>query len=61
MNQPTPLKCLPNLAPVCIIASRELLGHVIYTNTDFENMGFLKIQVSDFIFFQDGTVTNSAI
>ena len=49
INQPMPVNCLPNMAPVCIIASRELADHVIYTNTEFEDMGFLKIQVSDFV------------
>ena len=51
INQPVPVNCLPNMAPVCIIASRELADHVIYTNTEFENIGFLKIQVSDFVHF----------
>lgn len=50
VNQPImPVNCLPNMAPVCIIASRELADHVIYTNTEFENIGFLKIQVSAFV------------
>ena len=49
INQPTPVNCLPNQAPVCIIASRELLDHVVYTNTGFENVGFLRIQLSDFV------------
>ena len=49
INQPVPVNCLPNMAPVCIIASRKLADHVIYTNTEFENIGFLKIQVSDFV------------
>ena len=51
INQPVAVNCLPNMAPVCIIASRELADHVIYTNTEFENIGFLKIQVSDFVHF----------
>mgnify|MGYP000459429303 FL=1 len=38
INQPMPVDCLPNMAPVCIIASRKLV----------ENIGFLKIQVSEF-------------
>ena len=49
INQPMPVNCLPNMAPVCIIASRKLAHLVIYTNTQFENIGFLKIQVSDFV------------
>ena len=49
INQPMPVNCLPNMAPVCIIASRKLADHVIYTNTEFENIGFLKIQVSEFV------------
>ena len=40
INQPMPVNCLPNLAPVCIIASRKLVDHVIYTNTELEKIGF---------------------
>ena len=38
-----------NQTPVCIIACRELLDHVISTNTGFKNMGLLRIQVSGFV------------
>lgn len=48
INEPMPVNCLPNMAPVCIIASRKFADHVIYSNTEFEKIGFLKIQVSAF-------------
>ncbi|XP_015752814.1 PREDICTED: uncharacterized protein LOC107332589 isoform X2 [Acropora digitifera] len=47
INEPMPVNCLPNMAPVCIITSRELADHVIYTNTEFEKIGFLEIQLGD--------------
>jgi len=49
INEPMPVNCLPNMAPVCIIASRKLADHIIYTNTEFEKIGFLEIQVSEFV------------
>ncbi|KAK2573969.1 Transmembrane protein 120B [Acropora cervicornis] len=47
INNPMPVNCLPNMAPVCIITSRELADHIIYTNTEFENIAFLRIQLGD--------------
>ncbi|KAJ7371019.1 hypothetical protein OS493_028176 [Desmophyllum pertusum] len=39
-----PVSCVPNLSPICIIASLEMPNHIIYTASEFEMVQVLKIK-----------------
>ena len=46
VSQETPIGCVPNFSPICVIGSSEMSNHIIYTASEFEKMQFLKIKVS---------------
>ena len=46
VSQETPVGCVPNLSPTCVMGSSEMSNHFIYTSSEFEKMQVLKIQVS---------------
>lgn len=46
LNNQIPVNCLPSVSPVCIIGSLQKANQIIYTNSEFQTMQFVKIQVS---------------
>lgn len=58
LSKEIPASCLPNLSPICLIGSDEMINHVIYTSSEFEKMQFLKIQVRSITYLLTG-ITNT--
>lgn len=46
ISQETPVGCVPNFSPICVVGSSEMSNHIIYTASEFEKMQVLKIKVS---------------
>lgn len=46
LDNQIPVNCLPSVSPVCIIGSLQKANQIIYTNSEFQTMQFVKIQVS---------------
>ena len=50
VSQETPVGCVPNFSPICVMGSSEMSNHIIYTASEFEKMQVLKINVSTALF-----------
>ena len=57
VSQETPVGCVPNFSPICVMGSSEMSNHIIYTASEFEKMQVLKINVSTTLFIHICTLT----
>ena len=57
ISQETPVGCVPNFSPICVVGSSEMSNHIIYTASEFEKMQVLKIKVSTASFIHIYTLT----